>query len=165
LPNKLAVEDILPDEFKREKPRHRRLRSVGRLRFGDAQPIEYAGYNNKVGDMKILYEMTDMLAGTDFSVKSSESQKKQLAQFTKAPSTYCNLVFTKKIADYRGLTHFPKLKADSDRSTRIVSAAKSVVDGGNHETASERGKFNDFLVEVKSYVNLLGDIYRQTFKM
>jgi hypothetical protein len=80
---------------------------------------------------------------------------------------YYNLVFTKgkKKVGYGALFHFPKLKSDPDRSGGIVLAAKIVVDGKKHEVAFERGKFDDFLVEAKPYINLLGDLYRQTRKM
>ena len=131
-------------------------------------PIEYAGYTNRVSDMKILKEMIDTIAGSDFdNVKRSESRKKQLAQFTKTLSMYYNLVFTKgkRKIGYGALIHFPKLKANPDRSGGIVLAAKFVVDGKKQDVTFERGKFDDFLVEVKPYINLLGDLYHQTRKM
>lgn len=131
-------------------------------------PIEYAGYTKKVGDMKILKEMIDSIAGSDFdSVKRSESRKKQLEQFTKTLSMYYNVVFTKgkSKVGFGALIHFPKLKSDPERSGGIVLAAKIVVSGKKHVTTFERGKFDDFLLEVKPFINLLGDLYRQTRKM
>ena len=170
---KLTVEDILSDELKREMNLDEKsfvvlddwdeiMQSVYKM------PIEYAGYTKKVGDMKLLKEMADALASEDFdSVKRSESRKKQLAQFTKTMSQYYNLVFTKgkKKVGYGTLFHFPKLRSNPDRSGGIVLAAKIVVDGKKHEVTFERGKFDDFLVEVMPYVNLLGDLYRQTRKL
>ena len=173
VPKKLTVEDILSDELKREMNMDTDTFAV--LDDWDSvmhsvyqMPIEYAGYTNKVSDMKILKEMIDTLASSDFdNVKRSESRKKQLAQFTKTLSMYYNLVFTKgkRKIGYGALIHFPKLKANPDRSGGIVLAAKIVVDGKRHEAAFERGKFDDFLVEVKPYINLLGDLYRQTRRM
>jgi hypothetical protein len=173
LPKKLTVEDILSDELKREMNLDTDtfavlddwdsvMNSVYQL------PIEYAGYTNKVSDMKLLKEMIDTLAMADFdNVKRSESRKKQLAQFTKTLSRYYNVVFTKgkKKVGFGALIHFPKLRASPDRSSGIVLAAKIVVDGTKHASSFERGKFDDFLVEVKPYINLLGDLYRQTRKM
>lgn len=170
---KLTVEDIISDELKREMNLDTDtfaviddwdsvMNSVYQL------PIEYAGYTNKVADMKLMKEMVDTLAKADFdNVKRSESRKKQLAQFTKTLSMYYNVVFTKgkRKVGYGALIHFPKLKADPDRSPGIVLAAKIVVDGQKHSTTFERGKFDDFLVEVKPFINLLGDLYRQTRKM
>lgn len=118
--------------------------------------------------MKILKEMIDTLATANFdNVKRSESRKKQLAQFTKTLSMYYNVVFTKgkQRVGYGALIHFPKLKANPDRSGGIVLAAKIVVDGKKHDSTFERAKFEDFLIEVKPYINLLGDLYRQTRKM
>ncbi len=173
VPKKLTVEDILSDELKREMNLDTDTFAV--LDDWDSvmhsvyqMPIEYAGYTNKVSEMKLLREMIDTLAAADFdNVKRSESRKKQLAQFTKTLSMYYNVVFTKgkKKIGYGALIHFPKLKADPDRSGGIVLAAKIAVEGGKRNAAFERGKFTDFLVEVKPYINLLGDLYRQTRKM
>ena len=173
MPKKLTVEDILSDEIKREMNMDTDTFAV--LDDWDSvmnsvyqMPIEYAGYTIKVSEMKLLKEMIDALSVADFdSVKRSESRKKQLAQFTKTLSMYYNLVFTKgkKKIGYGTLIHFPQLKANPDRSRGIVLAAKIVVEGGKHSTTFERGKFDDFLVEVKPYINLLGDLYRQTRKM
>ena len=112
--------------------------------------------------------MIDSLAAGDFdNVKRSESRKKQLAQFTKTLSMYYNLVFTKgkKKTGFGALIHFPKLKENPDRSGGIVLAARIVVDGDKHASTFERGRFDDFLVEVKPFINLLGDLYHQTRKM
>jgi 3-deoxy-D-arabino-heptulosonate 7-phosphate (DAHP) synthase len=121
-----------------------------------------------VSDLKILKEMIDRLATSDFdNVKRSESRKKQMAQFTKTLSMYYNVILTKgkNKVGYGALIHFPKLKSDPDRSGGIVLAAKIVVAGTKHSTDFERAKFDDFLVEVKPYINLLGDLYRQTRRM
>ncbi len=173
VPSKLTVEDVLSDELKREMNLDTNTFAV--LDDWDSVmnsvyqiPIEYAGYTKKVSDMKLLREMIDTLASAEFDhVKRSESRKKQLAQFTKTLSMYYNVVFTKggKKTGYGALIHFPKLKSNPDRSGGIVLAAKIVFEGGRHVTTFERGKFEDFLVEVKPYVNLLGDLYRQTRKM
>jgi hypothetical protein len=173
VPKKLTVEDILSDELKREMNLDTDTFAV--LDDWDSvmhsvyqMPIEYAGYTNKVSDLKLLREMIDRLATADFdNVKRSESRKKQLAQFTKTLSMYYNLVFTKgkSKVGYGALIHFPRLTASPDRSGGIVLAAKIVVDGAKHNTTFERAKFEDFLIEVKPFINLLGDLYRQTRKM
>jgi len=173
VPKKLTVEDILSDELKREMNLDTDTYAV--LDDWDSvmhsvyqMPIEYAGYTNRVGDMKILKEMIDTLSSSDFdNVKRSESRKKQLAQFTKTLSMYYNLVFTKgkNKVGYGALIHFPKLKSNPDRSGGIVLATKIVVDGKRRDATFERGKFDDFLIEVKPFINLLGDLYRQTRKM
>ena len=170
---KLTIEDILSDELKREMNLDTKTYAV--VDDWDAvmgsvyrMPIEYAGYTDKVGDMKLLKEMIDTLASSDFdSVKRSESRKKQLKQFTSTLSMYYNVVFTRgsKKVGYGTLLHFPKLKKQPERSSGIVLAAKIVVDGGKHSSTFERAKFDDFLAEVKPYINLLGDLYRQSRKM
>jgi hypothetical protein len=173
VPKKLTVEDILSDEIKREMNLDTETFVViddwdSVMHSVYQMPIEYAGYTHKVSDMKLIKEMIDTLASANFdNVKRSESRKKQLEQFTKTLSMYYNLVFTrgKSKLGYGALFHFPKLKARPERSGGIVLAAKIVVDGKRHEATFERGKFDDFLVEVKPYINLLGDLYRQSRKM
>ena len=170
---KLTIEDILSDELKREMNLDTdtfAVRDDWDLVMHDVyrMPIEYAGYTKKVSDLKLLREMIDALTAAKFdNVKRSESRKKQLAQFTKTLSMYYNVVFTKgeRKVGYGALIHFPKLRANPDRSGGIVLAAKIVVDGGKRTSTFERGKFDDFLVEVKPYINLLGDLYRQSRKM
>jgi hypothetical protein len=173
VPKKLTVEDILSDELKREMNLDTKTYVV--LDDWDSvinsvyqMPIEYAGYTNKVSDMKIMKEMIDSLANFDFGeVKRSESRKKQLEQFTKTLSMYYNLVFTREEGKvgFGALIHFPKLRSNPERSGGIVLAAKIVVSGKKHTVTFERGKFDDFLIEVKPFINLLGDLYHQTRKM
>ncbi|MDE1853110.1 MAG: hypothetical protein KGI38_05090 [Thaumarchaeota archaeon] len=173
MPKKLTVEDIISDELKREMNMDTDTFAViddwdSVMNSVYQMPIEYAGYTKIVGEMKLLREMVDTLEEEGFdSVKRSESRKKQLAQFTKTLSMYYNVVFTKgkRKVGYGALIHFPKLKADPDRSGGIVLAAKIIIDGGKRSTTFERGKFDDFLVEVKPFINLLGDLYRKTRKM
>ena len=173
MPKKLTIEDILSDELKREMNLDTdtfAVRDDWDLVMHDVyrMPIEYAGYTKKVSDLKLLREMIDALTAAKFdNVKRSESRKKQLAQFTKTLSMYYNVVFTKgeRKVGYGALIHFPKLRANPDWSGGIVLAAKIVVDGGKRTSTFERGKFEDFLVEVKPYINLLGDLYRQSRKM
>lgn len=170
---KLTIEDVLSDEIKREMNLDTETFVV--LDDWDAvmhsvyqMPIEYAGYTKKVSELKLLKEMIDGLAAADFdNVKRSESRKKQLEQFTKTLSMYYNLVFTKgdKKVGYGALIHFPKLKPQPERSGGIVLAAKLEVSGQKRNSSFERAKFDDFLVEVKPYINLLGDLYRQNRKM
>jgi hypothetical protein len=173
VPKKFTVEDVLSDELKREMNLDTETYAVlddwdSVMQSVYQMPIEYAGYTNRVSDLKIIREMIDRLAKSDFdNVKRSESRKKQLAQFTKTLSMYYNVVLTKgkSKVGYGALIHFPKLKSDPDRSGGIVLGAKIVVDGLKHSTTFERAKFDDFLVEVKPYINLLGDLYRQTRRM
>jgi hypothetical protein len=170
---KLTVEVVLSDELKREMNLDTDTFAViddwdSVMNSVYQMPIEYAGYTKRVGDMKLLKEMVDTITEAKFDhVKRSESRKKQLAQFTRTLSMYYNLVFTegKRKVGYGALIHFPKLRADPDRSSGIVLAAKIVVDGDKHTTTFERGKFDDFLVEVKPFINLLGDLYHQTRRL
>jgi hypothetical protein len=173
LPRKLTVEDILSDELKREMNLDTDTFAVlddwdSVMQSVYQVPIEYAGYTKKVSELKLLKEMIDTLVAADFdSVKRSESRKKQLAQFTKTLSMYYNVVFTKgkRKIGYGALIHFPRLRTNPDRSGGIVLSAKIVVDGSKRSASFERAKFDDFLVEVKPYINLLGDLYRQSRKM
>jgi hypothetical protein len=168
----LTIEDVLSDELKREMHLDTKTFSVVDewdevLDSVYQMPIEYAGYTNKVSEMKAIKEMVDTLATANFDlVKRSESRKKQLHEYTKTLSMYYNLVFTKKgtKVGYGALIHFPKLKPQPERSSGIVLVAKLISKAKQNELTFERGKFNDFLLEVQPFINLLGDLYRQTRK-
>jgi hypothetical protein len=139
VPKRLTVEDILSDELKRDMNLDTETHVVlddwdSVMHSVHQMPIEYAGYTNKVGDMKILKEIIDSLAGSDFDqVKRSESRKKQLGQFTKTLSMYYNLVFTKgeNKVGFGALMHFPKLKSDPDRSGGLSSQPRFPCRGKN----------------------------------
>ena len=110
----------------------------------------------------------EQATAVDFdAVKRSESRKRQLEESRKSLSMYYNLIFLKgkRKTGYGALIHFPRLKDNPERSGGIVLAAKMAVEGPRHSTSFERGKFDDFLVEVKPYINLLGDLYRKSRKM
>jgi len=130
-------------------------------------PIELEGYSKKVSELESLKEIVDRLSRQDFdNVKRSESRKKQLRQFVKTMNMYYNLVFTKgpeKIG-YGVLIYFPNLNKDAERSSGIVLVEKKLMKKGKSETKFERARFDDFLIEVRPYIEILGDLYRKDKK-
>jgi hypothetical protein len=177
----IKVEDLLNEELRREmgvEPD----KSTGKLklqqRFSSINewedimhsvyqlPIELEGYTKKVSEMDSLKEMVDLLSKQKFdSVKRSESRKKQLSQFTKTMSMFYNLVVrlgAERIG-YGALIFFPSLKNESpDRSSGIVLIEKKTISGSKTATRFERARFDDFLVEVRPYIEVLGDLYRKS---
>jgi len=167
----VKIEDILAEELRREmfvtpslKFRYvddwdTVLQSVYEL------PIEYNGYTKKVGEMNLLREMINNLAKGDFDdVKRSESRRKQLRAFQKTSTMYYNLVFRKKNVKtgYGALIFFPELRSDDpERSRGIVLGARHSIKGRKKELVFERAKFDDFLLEVRPYIEILGELYRQ----
>lgn len=167
----LKIEDILAEELRREmfvtpslKFRYvddwdTVLQSVYEL------PIEYNGYTKKVGEMNLLREMIDTLAKGDFDdVKRSESRKTQLKAFQKTSVMYYNLIFKKKNVrtGYGALIFFPRLRSDDpERSSGIVLGARYTIKDGKKALSFERAKFEDFLLEVRPYIEILGELYRQ----
>ncbi len=170
MPKKLTVENILLDQLKREMNMDRTtyyylddwdsiMHSVYQV------PIEQAGYTKKVSEMRFLHEMVDRLSKEDFdNVKRSESRKKQMKEMKEKRSMYYNLVFTrgKEKIGYGALIVLTKVEKDPERSQGIVLMAKITLIDGKQEIEFERAKFDDFLIEVKPYINLLGDLYRET---
>jgi hypothetical protein len=170
---RLTVEDIVSDELKREMNLDEKTFAVtdnwdAAMGSLHRLPFEHSSFVNRVGDMKLLKEMIDTLASADFdAVKRSESRKMPLEHSTKSLTMFYNVVFMKgkRKLGYAALIHIPKLKANPERSPGVVLASKIHSEGGKHSSTFERGKFDDFLVEVKPYINLLGDLYRQTRKL
>jgi hypothetical protein len=169
LPPDAKLEDVLADELKREmfvttglKFRYLDewdtvLHSVYEL------PVEYDGYTKRVSDLHTLREMVDLLTRGEYDVKRSESRAKQLSEYKKTMHMYYNLIFGK--ADHRigygALIHFPHLnEALPERSKGIVLVARYELVGGQDRLSFEKARFEDFLIEVKPYIELLGDLYR-----
>ena len=178
----LKVEDILNEELRREMgveedPRTGKLKMNQRFsqinQWEDIMhsvyelPIELEGYSKRVIELESLRELVDRLSRQEFdSVKRSESRKKQLRQFVKTMNMYYNLVFTKgqeKIG-YGVLIYFPDLKNDAERSSGIVLVEKKTMKNGRAQTKFERARFDDFLIDVKPYVEMLGNLYRKSRK-
>ncbi len=179
----LKVEDVLNEELRREMgveadPETGRLKLHQRLSlitdWEDIMhsvyelPIEFEGYTKKVTELRALKEMVDALSFQNFDhVKRSESRRKQLKQFVKTMHMYYNLVFVKgseKIG-YGALIYFPDLKkSDPERSSGIVLVEKKTIKDGKPNSQFERARFDDFLIEVKPYIEILGDLYRKTRK-
>jgi hypothetical protein len=178
----LKVEDILNEELRREMgveedPKTHRLKLGQRFsqinEWEDIMhsvyelPIELEGYTKSVSELQSVKEIVNRLTKQDFdSVKRSESRKKQLKQFVRTMNMYYNLVFTKgseKIG-YGVLIYFPDLHKEAERSSGIVLVEKKVMKGKRSETRFERAKFSDFLIEVRPYIEMSGDLYRKTRK-
>ena len=178
----LKVEDILNEELRREMgveddPKTGRMKLSQRFsqinEWEDIMhsvyelPIELEGYAKPVSEMRMLKEIVDRLSKQDFdNVKRSESRKKQLKQFVKTMNMYYNLVFVKgsEKTGYGFLIYFPDLLKDAERSPGIVLVEKKVMKSGKSETKFERAKFDDFLIDVRPYIEILGDLYRKKIK-
>lgn len=177
----LKVEDLLNEELRREMgleadPFTGRLKLRQNLSmitdWEDIMhsvyeiPIELEGYTKKVSELKSLNEMVDILSSQDFDqVKRSESRKKQLKQFVRTMHMYYNLVFTrgKERIGFGALIYFPSLRKDNpERSSGIVLIERKIIRNGKTDTRFERAKFDDFLIEVRPYIEILGDLYRKS---
>ena len=79
---------------------------------------------------------------------------------------YYNLVFTKgqEKTGYGFLIYFPNLSKDPERSSGIVLVERKNIREGKSETRFERAKFDDFLIDVRPYIEIIGDLYRKTRK-
>lgn len=178
----LKVEDILNEELRREMgveadPETGRLRLSQRFaqinEWEDIMnsvyelPIELEGYTKKVSDLQSVKQLVDRLSKQDFdTVKRSESRKKQLKQFVKTMNMYYNLIFTKgqEKTGFGFLIYFPNLSKDPERSSGIVLVERKIIRDGRYETRFERAKFDDFLIDVRPFIEIIGDLYRKTRK-
>ena len=165
---KLKIEDLLSDELKREMFVTSGLKYVDPwadiMRTGLELPIEYGGYTKRICDMIYVKQMIERLHSGDFDdAKRSESRQKQMKEFTRTMTMYYNLIFTRRNekVGYGVLIHFPNPQRKTpERSSGIVLIAKYKLVGGKGDMKFERGRFDDFLVEVRPYIEILGDLYR-----
>ena len=180
----LKIEDILNEELRREmgveaEAGTRKLKLAQKLTSIDdwedimhsvyELPIEIEGYRKRVSEMHILKEMIDVLSSQEFeNVKRSESRKKQLSEFVRTMNMYYNLVVTKKSGErigYGALIYFPNLnQKNPERSPGIVLAERKSTKDGRADTRFERAQFDDFLVDVKPFIEILGNLYRKNRK-
>ena len=130
-------------------------------------PIEIEGYAKQVSELKFLKEIIDKLSRQEFdNVKRSESRKKQLSQFVQTMHQYYNLVFSSKgeKTGYGVLIYFPNLGKDPERSRGIVLVERKTTRNKKSETKFEKAKFGDFLIDVRPYIEIIGDLYRKSRK-
>lgn len=178
----LKVEDVLNEELRREMgveedPKTGRLLLSQRFsqinEWEDIMhsvyelPIEIEGYSKPVSELKFLKEIIDKLSNQDFdNVKRSESRKKQLRQFVRTMHQYYNLVFSSKgeKTGYGVLIHFPNLGKDPERSGGIVLVERKTTRNGRSDTKFEKAKFTDFLIDVRPYIEIIGDLYQKSRK-
>jgi hypothetical protein len=177
----IKVEDLLNEELRREmgvEPDKLTGKLKLQQRFSSIDewedimhsvyelPIELEGYSKKVSDVQFLKEMIDLLSSEKFdSVKRSESRKKQLGQFTKTMSMFYNLIVRRgdERIGYGALIFFPNLNNENpERSSGIVLIEKKTIKGSKTDSRFERARFDDFLVEVRPFIEVLGDLYRKT---
>jgi vacuolar-type H+-ATPase subunit I/STV1 len=179
----LKVEDILNEELRREMgleedPKTGRMKLSQRFtqinEWEDIMhslyelPIELEGYTKAVSEMQTLKEIVNRLSKQDFdNVKRSESRKKQLKQFVRTMNMYYNLIFAKgsEKTGYGVLIYFPNLSKDAERSSGIVLVEKKVTKDGRSDTKFERARFDDFLIDVRPYIEIIGDLYRKNIKL
>ena len=174
-PKDHSVEDILAEELRREMF----LESGWKFKYVDdwdsvmysvyERPVQMDGYDKKVADMKTIKEIISILSSGDFDdVKRSESRRKQMKQFKNSMHMYYNMIFAKgnTKTGYGALVYFPNLQSkDPERSGGIVLMAKAVSSGKNSKITFEKARFDDFIIEVKPYIEILGDLYRKTRKL
>jgi len=170
LDKSIKIEDLLEEELRREMF----IQSGKKFRYIDdwdtvmhsvyELPIEYGGYTKRIHESKFLKEMVDTLTSGSFEeVKRSESRRKQMQRFTKTMTMYYNLIFKMKDhkVGYGALIYFPELnQKQPERSKGIVLIAKCIAKDGKVDFSYEKARFDDFLIEVKPYIELLGDLYR-----
>ena len=168
------LEDILAEELRREMF----LDSGSKFRYVDdwdtvmdsiyELPVQMDGYDKKVSDLKMIQEMISTLSRGDFDdVKRSESRRKQMRQFHSTLHMYYNLIVAKNDAKtgYGALIYFPDIsKREPERSSGIVLTAKHYSKGKVSKITYEKAKFGDFLIEVRPYIEILGDLYRKIRK-
>jgi hypothetical protein len=134
-----------------------------------SMPISYEEFTKKASELQLIREIVDRFSKGDYDdVARSESRRKQLAAYTNTMQMYYNLIFRKgkRRIGYGALILFPRLKEkEPERSGGVVLFSRLIKEGeGHQEIEFERAAFDDFLLEVRPYVELLGELYRKSKK-
>ena len=132
-------------------------------------PIEFDGYTKRVSEMKMVREMIEILSEGNFEeVKRSESRKKQMRKLADSERMYYNLVFSNKGSKtgYGSLIQLSQpTRSLSEKSRGIILIARLIQRKGESQLEFEKAKFDNFLVEVRPYIEMLGELYRRTRSM
>jgi hypothetical protein len=170
----LKLEEILENELKGEM-KLELSKPFSAVEWDEAldtvfsTPISYEQFTKKLSDLQLIREIVDAFTKGEYDdVARSESRRKQLEVYTKNLQMYYNLVFRKgkKKVGYGALIYFPKLKEkEPERSGGVVLFSRLTVGAkGQQDLTFERAAFDDFLLEVRPYVELLGELYRKSKK-
>ena len=165
----IKIEELLSEELKRELF----VDSGSKFRLIDEWdtlmesiyelPVEHDGYEKKLSESNYIKEIVDIITKDDFDqVKRTESRKKYKG---KTPDLmYYNIVFTKgnKKTGYGTLIYFPETENELPQRNRgIVLAIKTEFNENDTNIEFEKARFDDYLVEVKPYIDLIGGLYRE----
>jgi hypothetical protein len=167
----LKLEDILENELKGEMKLELST-PFSAVEWDEAldsaytTPISYEEFTKKPSDLAFVKEVVNLFSRGDFDdVARSESRRKQMKEYKRTLQMYYNLVFKsgRKKIGYGALIFFPKLiEKEPERSGGVILFSRLIVDEkGQQQLNFERAAFDDFLIEVRPYVELLGDLYRK----
>lgn len=167
----LKLEEILENELKGEM-KLELSKPFSAVEWDEAldtvfsTPISYEQFTKKTSELVFMKEIVDLFSKGGFDdVARSESRRKQMKEYTKTLQMYYNLVFKKgrKKTGYGALIFFPKLnEKEPERSSGVLLFSRLILDEkGQQQLGFERAAFDDFLMEVRPYVELLGDLYRK----
>ncbi|MDG6923582.1 MAG: hypothetical protein JRN67_09855 [Nitrososphaerota archaeon] len=129
-------------------------------------PIELEGYTRSIAQLQSLKEIVNRLSDQDYdSFKRSENKKRQLRQFVRTMNMYYGVIFARgsEQTEYGVQIYSPSLSEDAEKSSGIVLVERKITDG-KFETRFERAKFDDFLIDVRSYIEINGDLHRKRTK-
>lgn len=130
--------------------------SVGRIKGLKAT------YRKRVVEMSILKEVVHRLSKRGFDeVTLSEGYSRARGRSWRI---HYSLVFRsgeEKIG-YAALIYIPELQRDHERSGGVVLAIRYSEKDGEK---SEGAKFDDYLMEVKPHIEVIGDLYRRARRL
>jgi hypothetical protein len=167
----LKLEEVLENELKGEMKLDL-SRPFSALEWDEAldtvysTPISAEEFTKKTSDLVFMREIVDLFSKGGFDdVARSESRRKQMKEYTRTMQMYYNLIFRKgrRKTGYGALIFFPKLNSkDAERSSGFIMFSRIIVnEKGQQEITFERAAFDDFMMEVRPFVELLGDLYRK----
>ncbi len=166
----LSVEDLLIEDLKQNTTAYSdsSLSSVdlGRLlKKTLSSPSESKFYEKRVVEMDMLKEVMHILSRRRFNEARRVEVKKRA--FGKSWYTLYSLIFRdgEDTLGYAATIYIPKLSRDIEKSSGVIHAAKYQVTSSGEDTKFERARFDNFSMEVKPHLEILGNLYRRTRRL
>ncbi|MFQ6134779.1 MAG: hypothetical protein ACE5KU_03055 [Nitrososphaerales archaeon] len=122
-------------------------------------------YKKRVVEMGMLKEVIHILSRRRFDEARRVEVRKRASR--KSWSTLYSLIFRdgEDTLGYAAIIYIPELSRDIEKSSGVIHAARYRVTSRGEDTKFERAKFDNYSMEVKPHIEILGNLYRRTRRL
>ena len=164
------MEDVLIEELKRNTAVSSSFVSSSAdwgniLKASSVSPSESEFFKKRIVEMSMLKEVLHMLSRRRFDEVRRIEVKKRTSR--KSWCTSYSLIFrdAEGTLGYAAIIYIPELSRVIEKSGGVIHAARYRVTSSGEDTSFERAKFDNYTMEVKPHIEILGNLYRRTRRL